>query len=272
MTRAVLASDVHLSADDPATAEAFLGLLPRVTAGARRLFLLGDLFDAWIGDDLDVDPVPAREAGRLDGHPGEGHDAAGGSQDEQDALARRVAGALRAVADRGVAIAMARGNRDFLLGERYASACGATLLAEPAVVQLGGEPALLTHGDELCTADVDYQRVRAQVRSPAWQAAMLAQPRAVRAATARRLRLQSETAKRDKAETIMDVHPEAVTALMRAHDVRLLVHGHTHRPAAHAFDLDGKPAWRRVLPDWDATARRGGFAVVDDGWHTIDAF
>lgn len=285
MTRAVLASDVHLSADDPATADAFLGLLPRVTAGAQRLFLLGDLFDAWIGDDLEagsagvhgVDGRAVDAPGACAGAPSDSagalRDASDPLQAAQDALALRAADTLRRIADRGTAVALAHGNRDFLLGERYASACGAVLLPEQTVVTLGAQPALLTHGDELCTGDLDYQRVRAQVRAPAWQAAMLAQPRAVRAATGRRLRGQSEAAKRDKAEAIMDVDPEAVAALMRARGVRLLVHGHTHRPATHRFELDGAAACRRVLPDWDADAGRGGFLVVDEqGWHMIDAF
>lgn len=247
--RAVLASDVHLSVEDPATADAFLGALPGIAAGAQRLFLLGDLFDAWIGDDVGADP-------RIDA--------------AYEALAVRVAETLRSVASTGTAVAIGRGNRDFLLGERYAAACGAVLLPEAAVVLLAGEPALLMHGDELCTDDVDYQRFREQVRTPAWQAAFLAHPRPVRLALARRLRGESESAKRDKANEIMDVNDGAVIASMRAHRVRTLVHGHTHRPAVHRFELDGMPAVRRVLTDWDASAGRGGFLVVDDrGWQDM---
>lgn len=249
--RAVLASDVHLGPDDPATVEAFLEALPQVVAGAQRLFLLGDLFDAWIGDD--VDAVALAEA-----------DAA------YDRLARRVAATLAEIAAGGCAVGLGRGNRDFLLGERYAQACGAALLPDQAVVLLGGEPALLSHGDELCTSDVDYQRFRAQVRAPAWQAGFLAQPRAVRMAVARRLRGESESAKREKAADIMDVDADAVRDAMRSHGIARLVHGHTHRPDVHRFELDGAPAERWVLSDWDASAGRGDFLVVDaEGWRRV---
>lgn len=249
--RAVLASDVHLGPDDPATAEAFLSALPQVAAGAQRLFLLGDLFDAWIGDD--VDGTATSEA-----------DAA------YDRLARRVAATLAEIAAGGCAIGLGRGNRDFLLGESFARACGAVLLPDQAVVLLDGQPALLSHGDELCTGDVDYQRFRAQVRAPAWQAGFLAQPRPVRMAVARKLRGESESAKREKAADIMDVDAQAVQRAMREHGVARLVHGHTHRPDVHRFEIDGMPAERWVLSDWDVSNGRGDFLVVDaDGWRRV---
>lgn len=235
---------MHLCASDAATAHAFLAALPRAAQGVGLLLLPGDLFDAWIGDDLP---------------PG----------DDDARIALRLADTLAGIAAAGTGVWLGRGNRDFLLGEAYAARCGARLLPEEAVFDIAGEPVLVMHGDALCTADTDYQRFRAQVREPAWQAAFLARPRAERAEVARGLRAGSREATRVKAQAIMDVDDEAVRAAIARHGVASLVHGHTHRPATHV--LEGG-ATRRVLPDWDAAAGRGGFLLRDaSGWRALDA-
>lgn len=214
-------SDLHLDARRPAITALFLdflaGLEPRRCTG---LYILGDLFEAWIGDDND-DP----------------HDA-------------QVIAALRAAVQRGVPVWIMHGNRDFLLGERFAAASGCTLLPDPSVIDLDGEPTLLMHGDTLCIDDVEYQQFRAMVRDPAWQRQFLARPLAERRAIAANLRETSRQRTGEKAAEIMDVNPQAVLEALRAHGVRRLIHGHTHRPAVHHMDVDGRPAQRIVLGDW----------------------
>lgn len=182
--------------------------------------MLGDLFEAWLGDD---DPEPEY---------------------------RRVIAALRALADAGTRLFFMHGNRDFLVGERFSTESGCTLLGDHAVVDLYGERVLLMHGDLLCTDDVEYQAFRKMVRDPAWQARMLALPVAQRKALAAQVKAQTKAAVMAKAEDIMDVNDDAVADTMRRHGVRTLLHGHTHRPAVHRFTLDGKPAMRIVLGDW----------------------
>ncbi len=213
-------SDLHLASNRPAITRLFLNFLSQRAATAEALYILGDLFEAWIGDDDD------------------------------DALGRDVAAALRTLASRGVPVSFIHGNRDFLVGERFAVASGATLLPEIRVIDLYGVPTLIMHGDTLCTDDVPYQTLRARVRAPAWQARMLALPLEQRRELARQYRLDSRQAVREKAEDIMDVSPEAVNAALRKHGVRRLIHGHTHRPAIHELRVDGEPAQRIVLGDW----------------------
>jgi UDP-2,3-diacylglucosamine hydrolase len=204
-------------------------LEPRRCTG---LYILGDLFEAWIGDDND-DP----------------HDV-------------RVIAALRATVQRGIPVWIMHGNRDFLLGERFASATGCTLLADPARIELGDEPTLLTHGDILCTDDHEYQQFRTMVRNPEWQRQFLAKPLAERRAIAAGLRETSRQRTGEKAAEIMDVNPQAVLDTLRTHGVRRLIHGHTHRPAVHELELDGRPAQRIVLGDWYA---QGSVLYVEDG-------
>ena len=228
--RALFASDMHLGEHDPATAEFFLQRLQAQAQGATHLFLLGDLFEAWVGDDW-ADPV-----------------------------CQRVIEALAGLARGGCRVHVMRGNRDFLLdvplpaapaqAAGFAARTGATMLADPCVVSLFGEPALLAHGDALCTDDLAYQAFRRQVRDPAWQAGFLAQPLAARKAFIAGLRQKSEAAKAEKAMEIMDVNADAVAALLREHGYPTLVHGHTHRPATHRITVDGRDCVRRVLPDW----------------------
>lgn len=213
-------SDLHLDESRPAISRAFYSFLNEKAASAQALYILGDFFDAWIGDDDDA-PLP-----------------------------QEVAQALRALSDKGVAIYLMHGNRDFLLGDAYARACGASMLAEDTVIDLYGTPTLLTHGDNLCTDDAAYQQFRAQVRSPAWQQQVLAQPLEVRRAMAAGMRSQSESMNSLKAEDIMDVSETSVLQAMARAGVQRLIHGHTHRPARHSMVLNGKPVERIVLGDW----------------------
>jgi UDP-2,3-diacylglucosamine hydrolase len=213
-------SDLHLDDARPQITELFARFLKEDARGADALYVLGDLFESWIGDD---DDAP---------------------------LARRVAHALRDLSDSGVPIYFMRGNRDFLLGADYAKQCGMTLLGDPALVELGGERTLLMHGDTLCTDDIEYQKFRALVRNPSWQRQFLGKPLTERRAFAEQARGESRKQTATKAANIMDVNQGAVESTMRAHGVRRLIHGHTHRPATHPFDLDGKTAERIVLGDW----------------------
>lgn len=214
-------SDLHLDASRPG----ITGLFERWMAGddvrsADALYILGDLVEAWIGDDDDAE-LPAR-----------------------------IASATRAVADAGVPIYFIAGNRDFLLGEAFARRSGLTLLQDGTVHTIQGRPTLLMHGDVLCTDDVAYQAVRQQVRQPAWAAQVLAMPLDARRAFAAKAREDSRAHTGSTMETIMDVNPDAVAEAMRGAGVTRLIHGHTHRPAIHRFELDGKAAERIVLGDW----------------------
>lgn len=218
-------SDLHLCASRPQTTTLLLNFLVNDARGAKALYVLGDLFEYWAGDD-DLE------------HP----------------LHRSVCAAFKQLADSGTRIYLMHGNRDFLLGEAFAIACGASLLDDPHLTDLHGHRALLTHGDTLCTDDAAYQAFRRQVREPAWQETFLALPLATRKAQIEALRKRSESEKSMKAEAIMDVNAQAVNALLKAYDYpSLLIHGHTHRPAAHPIELDGHRATRWVLSDWHDT-------------------
>ena len=217
---ALFISDLHLTAGDAETTRRFVEFMEGPARAARDLYILGDLFEAWIGDD-DDDP-------RLE----------------------PIVAALRKLTDSGVACALMHGNRDFLLGERFCEATGARLLGDYERVTLGGERVLLTHGDLLCTDDTRYMTLRAELRSKEWQRDFLARPLAERRQIASDLRQLSATEIAAKAEYIMDVNQAAVERTMRDHGVTLLVHGHTHRPAVHRFELDGRAAARIVLGAW----------------------
>jgi UDP-2,3-diacylglucosamine hydrolase len=221
----LLVSDLHLDAARPDTTALFLRFLRDEARDAEALYVLGDLFEAWVGDD------------------------------EDDALADAVRTGLRAVADAGVPVWLARGNRDFLLGPRFAGACGARLLPDPAVAMIAGEPTLLMHGDLLCSDDHAYLAFRAQVRDPAWQADFLAKPldaRRAYAAQARQASALHQGALREGGmlEAITDASEGTVAATMARYGVRRLIHGHTHRPAIHTLDPCGRTAQRIVLGDW----------------------
>ena len=217
---ALFISDLHLTAGDAETTRRFVEFMEGPARAARDLYILGDLFEAWIGDD-DDDP-------RLE----------------------PIVAALRKLTNSGVACALMHGNRDFLLGQRFCEATGARLLGDYERVTLGGERALLTHGDLLCTDDTRYMTLRAELRSKQWQRDFLARPLAERRQIASDLRQLSATEIAAKDEYIMDVNQAAVERTMRDHGVTLLVHGHTHRPAVHRFELDGRPAARIVLGAW----------------------
>lgn len=213
-------SDLHLQPSRPELSRALSRFLEEQAVGAEALYILGDLFEAWVGDDDDA-PEPAALAGQL-----------------------------KTLSERGTRLYFQHGNRDFLLGDAFAARCGMTLLAEVAVIDLYGRRTLLLHGDTLCTDDHDYLALRAQLRHPAWQQALLARPLDERRQLAASLREQSKAAGSMKSEAIMDVTPQEVERIMAEHGVDLLIHGHTHRPARHPLSVAGQPAERIVLGDW----------------------
>lgn len=241
-------SDLHLHAGDPATLTAWDRYLAKTPADA--VFILGDLFEVWPGDDclsaVQAAHGAAGTALQAGVEAGDGDGKAGTASGFADACAQM----LRAASQQR-SIYFLHGNRDFLLGEAFAAAIGAQHLADPALLVFGPRKVLLSHGDALCLADVDYQRFRAQVRDPAWTQALLRRPLAEREALARDLRARSEARHREQ-----PTHADADTQLARQWLQRAgadtLVHGHTHRPAEH--DL-GDGLVRRVLSDWDAGAQ-----------------
>lgn len=215
-------SDLHLDATAPAGLEQFLGLLAGEARAARALYILGDLFETWVGDDDD-------EPWRI-----------------------RVCDALRSLTTSGVACEIMHGNRDFLLGRNFAKRTGCRLLGDPTVTEIQGERVLLTHGDLLCTDDDAYQQLRGMVRRVAWQRRFLALPLATRRGLAGAARHGSRKHLQQAAPEIMDVNATAVRSAMRAASVHTLIHGHTHRPAIHEFELDGAIVRRIVLGAWHA--------------------
>lgn len=212
-------SDLHLSPREPATAQCFLDFLAGPARDASYLAILGDLFDYWAGDDDLDDPFNAR-----------------------------IVSALHGLASSGTGIGFLPGNRDFLIGERFAQAAGLSLLPDPSLRDICGIRTLLTHGDQLCTGDADYQHFRALVRAPTWQANFLARPLAERKREIEALRARSEHEKLIKPMAIMDVTPSAVTELLEAHGAQALIHGHTHRQGKHNHGT----CIRWVLGDWHA--------------------
>jgi UDP-2,3-diacylglucosamine hydrolase len=231
-------SDLHLSAARPETARRFLRFLESGLGQAGHLYILGDLFDAYIGDDDDSWPHGPVKA------------------------------ALRRATDAGVRVHFQHGNRDFLAGARFAEETGAELLGDYAAIDLHGTPTLLTHGDLLCTDDVQYQAARLRVRADEWKRNALGKPLWMRRLYARWYRFKSGRDKSGKTLEIMDVNAGAVVETMRAHGVRRLIHGHTHRPAVHDLEIDGQPAQRFVLPEWNGGEwvlcwNRGGFRRME---------
>jgi len=219
--RILFISDLHLSEERPETIRAFLAFLGGPARQASDLYILGDLFEYWAGDD-DDSPL--------------------------NRLAER---SLRSLADSGVHVYFIAGNRDFLLGKQFATQAGLSLLPDPSTIGLDDRTTLLvSHGDALCTDDEAYQQYRTQVRDTAWQHAFLARPLADRKAFIEDLRHRSTLAKRDKPIEIMDVNADAVSRILRQYDYPTLIHGHTHRPARHLHLIDGKHCERWVLSDW----------------------
>lgn len=223
-------SDLHLSADQPHSMAAFqrfiTTLAPQAclepSLRAEALYILGDLFEYWAGDD-----------------------------DMHDDFHAQVIRALQQLTAHGIKVYLMHGNRDLLMGDALAQACHATLLTDPTLLDLYGKPTLITHGDTLCTDDTAYQNYRKQVHDPAWQQQFLAQPLAQRKIFIGQLRTRSAQEKKHKADDIMDVNNDSVAALLRAHDYPRLIHGHTHRPKLHEHIVDNHPCERWVLSDWD---------------------
>ncbi len=230
-------SDLHLDADRPAAIAQFLDFMDREASQATALYILGDLFEVWIGDD-DTNPGYAP-----------------------------IISALAKLKLQGIPCYFMHGNRDFLVGRRFATATGCELLAEHEVLAIEGERVLLTHGDLLCTDDKPYMALRAEVRAPRWQREFLAKSTDERRAIADDLRAKSQAATAAKAEEIMDVNQSAVEAAMRQHDVPILLHGHTHRPGVHRFSLDGHDATRIVLGAW---YEQGSVVRWDQNGYTLD--
>jgi UDP-2,3-diacylglucosamine hydrolase len=233
-TLALFISDLHLQESHPCTLEAFFRFLAEYASKAEALYLLGDIFEYWAGDDDLATPFH-----------------------------QRIVQALRALADHGVAVYWMAGNRDFLVGQDFARAAGLTLLADPHVAVIGGQALTLAHGDAQCTDDLKYMAFRAQVRDPAWQQQFLAMPLAQRKAIIAGLREGSRQAHGEKSYEIMDVTADAVAALHEASGADVIIHGHTHRPALHQDPVSGRR--RYVLPDWelDAEPARGGWIAID---------
>ncbi|MFC7368001.1 UDP-2,3-diacylglucosamine diphosphatase [Vreelandella zhaodongensis] len=226
--RTLLVADMHLSSDTPEINQGFYRYLEHTAKGADALYILGDLFDAWIGDDLLDTPHPLA------------------------AVAREVIIRLRQLSSEGTTVHFLHGNRDFLIGERFISECQASLLPESQEVELQGVPAVILHGDSLCTKDDAYMAFREQSRSPEWQAQILSLPLEQRVELAKSLRMQSGDANASKADAIMDVTHEEVVALMERFGVTTMIHGHTHRPKVHDLTVEDVPAKRFVLGDWDS--------------------
>jgi len=231
----LLISDLHLEEKRPDITRAFLHFLETRAAQAEALYILGDFFEVWVGDD--------------------------GMSPYQ----HEIAGALKELGLRGTRIYLMHGNRDFMIGKAFCREAGCTLLADPHIAQLGGERLLLMHGDSLCTRDEGYMRLRRWLRNPVSLFILHNLSLAKRQKLAQKLRSSSKQETRMKASDIVDVTPEEVTRVMQQNDVRTLIHGHTHRPATHVLDVGGKPARRIVLGDWD---RQGWVLQVDEsGFH-----
>ena len=287
---ALFASDMHLDEADAGCARRFLSALAAAAPAATHLFLLGDLFEAWIGDDIgDEGGHESRhESGQAGGHAG-GSLGANHDGDPTTSVAADFIALLSELVRRGMHAFVMRGNRDFLLDvalpgqaaqTTFTQQTGTQLLDDPATIRLFGQRVVLAHGDALCTDDVAYQRARTVVRSAHWQEDFLSRPRNERQAIARSLRdasqrvqaarLLTATEPSDLAD-LTDVSENAVIALLREHQADVLIHGHTHRPARHLHQIDERVCERWVLPDWcparDGQAPRGGFLRVDrDGW------
>jgi len=217
----LLISDLHLEEKRPDITRAFLHFLATRARQAEALYILGDFFEVWIGDDA---MTPFQQS---------------------------IADALRALSERGTRIYLMHGNRDFMLGKGFCREAGCTLLGDPSVVELGGERVLLMHGDSLCTRDEGYMRLRRLLRNPLSLFILRHLPLSTRRKLARKLRNESRAQTRMKASDIIDVTPELIPRVLAEHGVRTLIHGHTHRPATHELEVDGRPAQRIVLGDWD---------------------
>lgn len=228
----IFVSDLHLTPDRPRASELFFDFTSRIAPAAAGLYILGDLFEYWVGDD-----------------------------DLGDSFNASVADALAAVSHCGVPLYFMQGNRDVLAGKAFADRCGARLIDDPTLVDLHGTRTLLMHGDTLCTDDVEYQKFRAYARDPGAQEKFLSQPLAERRKQMLAMRARSEQSKQEKSAEIMDVAPSTVDDVLREHGYPRLIHGHTHRPGRHLHTVDGRPCERWVLTDWYG---RAGYLRCDE--------
>ncbi len=235
----LLISDLHLDEERPEITRAFLLFLKERASQAEALYILGDLFEAWIGDDA---MTPFQHS---------------------------IAGALRELLEQGTAVFVMHGNRDFLVGRAFCRLAGCTLLRDPSRIELNGTPALLMHGDTLCTRDIAYMRFRRRLRNPVSTWILRHLPLAKRQQLARKWRNASRLQVRQKAAEIVDVTPAEVSRIMAAHGVLTLIHGHTHRPAVHELQVDGKNVRRIVLGDW---SHQGWALQVDDSGYHLTPF
>ena len=224
MAHTYLISDLHLSVKQPHVMRLFLHFMQHIAPKADALYILGDLFDYWAGDD-----------------------------DMDDPFHQQVTHALHTAASSGVHLFIMHGNRDFLMASKLADTCQATLLDDPVLIDLYGTPVLVTHGDTLCADDIEYQSYRQLVRNPIWQQKFMAQPLENRKSLIEELRTHSESEKQQKSGALMDVTDAAVTELLRNHGYPHLVHGHTHRPMRHLHKVDNHECERWVLGDWHET-------------------
>lgn len=224
-------SDLHLSPERPLQVSLFHRFMAEIAPEAAALYILGDFFETWVGDD-----------------------------ELSDSFNSGIIRELRVLSDRGVTLYFMPGNRDFLVGAEFARAAGLSLLHDPCRIELFGVPCLLSHGDTFCTDDASYQAFRRQVRDPAWQTGFLANPLEERRRLARSLRERSEQAKAGKKPAIMDVNPEAISHAIKQFGVGRVIHGHTHRPARHTINVAGQTIERWVLADWYET---GGYLRCD---------
>jgi len=231
MSHTLFISDLHLSPERPRISEIFFGFIRDPASRADALYILGDLFEYWVGDDDLGEPFNAS-----------------------------IADALKALSGRGVALYLMQGNRDVLMGSQFATRCGAKLAADPTLLDLYGVKTLIMHGDTLCTDDVEYQKFRAYAHDPANQRRFLSQPLAERRKQITGMRAASESSKREKPAEIMDVASAAVERALRDHGYPRLIHGHTHRSARHVHKVDGRECERWVLNDW---YERGGYLRCD---------
>ncbi|WP_191488951.1 UDP-2,3-diacylglucosamine diphosphatase [Pseudomonas sp. FEN] len=235
----LLISDLHLEEERPDITRAFLDFLAGRARSAQALYILGDFFEVWIGDDA------------------------------MSPFQHSICAALRTLSDSGTQVFLMHGNRDFLLGRAFCKAAGATLLQDPSVVRMNDEPVLLMHGDSLCTRDEAYMRLRRYLRNPVTLFILRHLPLRSRHKLARKLRSESRAQTRMKANDIVDVTPQEVARVMQQHGVHTLIHGHTHRPAIHKLQLGAQAAKRIVLGDWD---RQGWALQVDEQGFQLAAF
>ena len=233
MASSLFLSDLHLGETRPEANERFFAFIEDTASKAGAVYVLGDLFEYWIGDDDLDEPFHAL-----------------------------IAGFLRNLSRAGIPLFVMQGNRDFLMGQRFCAATGARMLADPTLIDLGGSATLLMHGDTLCTDDRDYQEWRAIAHSDAWQREFLAQPLPQRREAMATLREKSKKALETKPAEIMDANPAAVREAFRRYGATRIIHGHTHRPGSEVLEVDGRRRERWVLPDWYGS---GGYLELTDG-------